>query len=119
MVQIARCLVDLANANLATATASFKTLLRIFLSANGYKELEQQVQDTDEHQASAIMRTLLQAPEGGPSRSSKQYVQVNPVVQTVQGQDVYSALLCRAVRAIRLIGVMVANKSFVSKLQGE
>ncbi|DBA82454.1 TPA: hypothetical protein ACH3X2_000688 [Trebouxia sp. C0005] len=96
MVQIARCLVDLANANLATATASFKTLLRIFLSANGYKELEQQVQDTDEHQASAIMRTLLQAPEGGPSRSSKQ-----------------------AVRAIRLIGVMVANKSFVSKLQVE
>ncbi|KAL0040054.1 hypothetical protein WJX79_004363 [Trebouxia sp. C0005] len=42
------------------------------------------------------MRTLLQAPEGGPSRSSKQ-----------------------AVRAIRLIGVMVANKSFVSKLQVE
>ena len=117
MVQVAPCLVDLAEANLATA--SFKPLRRI-LSANGCKELEEQVQHIDEHQASAIMRNLLhaRAPEGGPS-SSKQYVQVNPAVQTVQGQDVNSALLCRAIRAIRLIGTIVANKSFVSKLQGE
>ena len=120
MVQVAHCLVDLAEADLVTATASFKPLRKI-LSANGCKELEEQVRDIDEHQASAIMRKLLhaRAPEGGPSCSSKQYVQVNPAVQTVQGHDVNSALLCRAVRAIRLLGTIVANKSFVSKLQGE
>ncbi|KAL0018276.1 hypothetical protein WJX77_003271 [Trebouxia sp. C0004] len=97
MVQVVYCLVNLAEADLATA--SFKTLLSILRSADGCKELEEQVQDVDEHRASAIVRKLLhasRAPEGGPRRSSKQ-----------------------AVRAIRLIGIIVANKSFVSKLQVE
>ncbi len=124
MVQVFRCLVDLAEADLATAIPSFKTLLTILQprGASGCKELEKQVQEINEHQASAIMRKLLhesRAPEGEPGRSSKQYVQVNPAVQTVQGQDVNSALLCRAARAFHLIEIVVANNSFVSKLQGE
>jgi len=124
MVQVFRCLVDLAEADLATAIPSFKTLLTILQprDASGCKELEEQVQEMNEHQASAIMRKLLheaRAPEGEPGRSSKQYVQVNPAVQTVQGQDVNSALLCRAARAFHLIGIVVANNSFVSNLQGE
>ena len=125
MVQVVRCLVEFAKADLATAIASFKTLSSILQpprGASGCKELEKQVQDINNHQASAIMRTLLHEsrdPEGEPGRSSKQYVQVNPAVQTVQGQDVNSALLCRAARAFHLIEIVVANNSFASKLQGE
>ncbi len=117
MVPVACCLVDLAEENLAPA--SFKIFLS---SANACKELEEQIEGVDSHQALAIMRKLrhaTRAPKGGSSGSSKQYVQVNPAVQTVQGQDVNTALLCRASLAIRLIGTLVANKSFVSKLQGE
>ncbi len=123
MVQVARCLVDLAEADFATANASFKNLLDILRprDANGCKEFEEEVQDIDERQASAIMRKLhdSRAPEGEPGRSSKQYVHVNPAVQTVQGQDVNSALLCRAAHAFRLVGILAANTSFVRKLQGE
>ena len=124
MVQVVRCLVEFAKADLATAIASFKTLSSILQprGASGGNELEKQVQDIDNHQASAITRTLLHEsrdPEGEPGRSSKQYVQVNPAVQTVQGQDVNSALLCRAARAFHLLGIVAANNSFVSKLQGE
>lgn len=124
MVQVIRCLVDLAEADPATAIASFKSLLSSLKprGALGCKELEEQVQGLHEHQASDIMRKLLhelRAPEGEPGRSSKQYVQVNPAVQTVQGQDVNSALLCRAARASHLIGLVIASNSFVSKWQGE
>ena len=124
MVQVIRCLVEFAKADLAAAIASFKTLSSILQprGASGRKELEKQVQDINNHQASDITRTLLHEsrdPEGEQGRSSKQYVQVNPAVQTVRGQDVNSALLCRAARAFHLLGIVVANNSFVSKLQGE
>ncbi len=124
MVQVIRCLVEFAKADLAAAIACFKTLSSILQprGASGRKELEKQVQDINNHQASDITRTLLHEsrdPEGEQGRSSKQYVQVNPAVQTVRGQDVNSALLCRAARAFHLLGIVVANNSFVSKLQGE
>ncbi len=117
MMPVTCGLVDLAEKNLDPAS------LKVFLSsANDCKELEEQIEGVESHQASAIMRKLrhaTRAPKGGSSCSSKQYVQVNSAVQTMQGQDVNSALLCRAVLVIRLIGTLIANTSFVSKLQGE
>ncbi|KAL0045121.1 hypothetical protein WJX82_009064 [Trebouxia sp. C0006] len=77
MVQVIRCLVEFAKADLAAAIASFKTLSSILQprGASGRKELEKQVQDINNHQASDITRTLLHEsrdPEGEQGRSSKQ-----------------------------------------------
>lgn len=117
MVPPTYCLADLAEQDLDPV--KFETILS---SANTDKKLKKQIEGVDSHRASAIMRKLrhaTRASKGGLSCSSKQYVQVNPAVQSVQGQDVKSALLCRAVLAVRLTGTLVTSKSFVSKLQCE